>query len=253
MEKIKLYIRRGKGIGLLFLLASAVLATMFLMISLKSAYTEIKPEVVLVANEFLPITVKGGKIVEPANAYKRIELDFGGKGEKKDLFPVVLDTRNEVSSVPTEPQGLFITTDMVYAVTADQIRRLNLQTQQDGVLTKENFAEIMDGVVGYVSSFAAMILVAMYFLTLLLKTWLAALLGRVALKVMKKPEMLNMSGLMRLSAMTAAVTELGSYFVGMGFGLTGWHTFIIIVAVVLLVLYKMQPEDSKNDSILPGE
>lgn len=50
MEKIKLYIRRGKGIGLLFLLASAVLATMFLMISLKSAYTEIKPEVVLVAN-----------------------------------------------------------------------------------------------------------------------------------------------------------------------------------------------------------
>lgn len=83
MEKIKLYIRRGKGIGLLFLLASAVLATMFLMISLKSAYTEIKPEVVLVANEFLPITVKGGKIVEPANAYKRIELDFGGKGEKK--------------------------------------------------------------------------------------------------------------------------------------------------------------------------
>lgn len=32
MEKIKLYIRRGKGIGLLFLLASAVLATMFLMI-----------------------------------------------------------------------------------------------------------------------------------------------------------------------------------------------------------------------------
>ena len=144
MEKIKLYIRRGKGIGLLFLLASAVLATMFLMISLKSAYTEIKPEVVLVANEFLPITVKGGKIVEPANAYKRIELDFGGKGEKKDLFPVVLDTRNEVSSVPTEPQGLFITTDTVYAVTADQIRRLNLQTQQDGVLTKENFAEIMD-------------------------------------------------------------------------------------------------------------
>ena len=119
MEKIKLYIRRGKGIGLLFLLASAVLATMFLMISLKSAYTEIKPEVVLVANEFLPITVKGGKIVEPANAYKRIELDFGGKGEKKDLFPVVLDTRNEVSSVPTEPQGLFITTDTVYAVTAE--------------------------------------------------------------------------------------------------------------------------------------
>lgn len=101
------------------------------------------------------------------------------------MFPVVLDTRNEVSSVPTEPQGLFITTDTVYAVTADQIRRLNLQTQQDGVLTKENFAEIMDGVVGYVSSFAAMILVAMYFLTLLLKTWLAALLGRVALKVMK--------------------------------------------------------------------
>ena len=252
MEKIKLYIRRGKGIGLLFLLASAVLATMFLMISLKSAYTEIKPEVVLVANEFLPITVKGGKIVEPANAYKRIELDFGGKGEKKDLLPVVLDTRNEVSSVPTEPQGLFITTDTVYAVTADQIRRLNLQTQQDGVLTKENFAEIMDGVVGYVSSFAAMILVAMYFLTLLLKTWLAALRGRVALKVMKKPEMLNMSGLMRLSAMTAAVTELGSYFVGTGFGLTGWHTFIIIVAGVFIVLYQMQPEDSNNDSILPG-
>lgn len=78
-----------------------------------------------------------------------------------------------------------------------------------------------------------------------LETWLAALLGRVALKVMKKPEMLNISGLMRLSAMTAAVTELGSYFVGTGFGLTGWHTFIIIVAVVLLVLYKMQPEDSK--------
>ena len=81
MEKIKLYIRRGKGIGLLFLLASAVLATMFLMISLKSAYTEIKPEVVLVGIDFLPISVKGGIFVVPAIAFIRIELDFGGKGE----------------------------------------------------------------------------------------------------------------------------------------------------------------------------
>lgn len=86
MEKIKLYIRRGKGIGLLFLLASAVLATMFLMISLKSAYTEIKPEVVLVANEFLPITVKGGKSSNLPMRINALSLILAAKEKKRICF-----------------------------------------------------------------------------------------------------------------------------------------------------------------------
>ena len=52
MEKFILYIRQGKGIGALFLLAAAVLITMMLAISLRNSYSEAKPEIMLVANEF---------------------------------------------------------------------------------------------------------------------------------------------------------------------------------------------------------
>ncbi len=244
MEKILTYIKQGKGRGLLFLLASAVLLTIVLMFTLKNAYIELKPDIVLVANEFLPITVTDGKITEPANTYKRLDLDLGGEGHKKDIFPVVLDTRSETSAIPTEPQGLFIMPDTVYMISGTDIKRFSL-SMQNGVLNKENFTEIMNNVVGYLSVLVAVMMIVVVFLMYLLKTWLAALLGALGLKIMHKPDMLPFAGLMRLNAVLVAFFELAVFVVSWysGLPITGFQTFLIVVALELLFLYREKTQN----------
>ena len=135
MEKFILYIRQGKGIGALFLLAAAVLITMMLAISLRNSYSEAKPEIMLVANEFLPLTVKDGQVVQPVDAYKKVDIDLGQQGKPEDLFSVVLDTRADAKAPAMNELGIFITKDVVYLSSPNQIKRIQFQ---DGEFTKES-------------------------------------------------------------------------------------------------------------------
>ena len=160
MEKVKMYILQGKGIGLIFLLAAALLAALMMIFLLRGVYTEIKPEVELVAEEFLPVTIKGGKIVEPADTYKKLELGLGDENGDKQIYPIVLDTKNDASTfVPSGERGLFILSDVIYAVSAGEIRRISLATQPDGIFDKDDFTALMDKAVGALSSVVSVVLV----------------------------------------------------------------------------------------------
>ena len=67
MEKIFLYIKQGKGHGLLFLLATAIITTIIFSFSLKTVLNDIKPKALLVAEDFLPIEIKNKEIVSHPN------------------------------------------------------------------------------------------------------------------------------------------------------------------------------------------
>ena len=63
MEKIVNYIKNGKGIGFIFLLAVAVLITLIITIKFKEFSVPIREEIVTISKDFLPITVSEGKII----------------------------------------------------------------------------------------------------------------------------------------------------------------------------------------------
>lgn len=247
MEKVKLYILQGKGIGLIFLLAAALLAALMMIFLLRGVYTEAKPEVELVAEEFLPVTIKGGKIVEPADTYKKLELGLGGENGDKQIYPIVLDTENDASTfVPSGERGLFILSDVIYAVSAGEIRRISLATQPDGIFDKDDFTALMDKAVGALSSVVSVVLVGFCFVLYLLKTWLIALLAQLGQKVAKKAVLPDFRQLMRLGAVVVAVIEVlaaaGSFMFGMQMG--GFRAFVVEALAVAAVLYFNKFEDS---------
>ena len=130
MEKIINYIKNGKGLGLLFLLAGSVLITIMYMFVAKEMIKNFEPKVMLIANDFLPLTVNEQKITSPLDTYKRIEINLSDDEQSKDLFPVVLDTKNKNQDLKNEKIGLFITQDSIILKTFNDTKNLKLK---DGV------------------------------------------------------------------------------------------------------------------------
>ncbi len=241
MEKIKSYIWVGKGIGMVFLLAAAVLSALVMIFALRSMYAEVKPDILLIADEFLPFTFKSGKIVQPADTYKKIDLDLGGKGNSEDIFPVVLDTKHDMATfVPVGDKGLFILSDTIYSLFGGEIRRVSLETQADGLFTVDDFARILDNMVGMGAALVSVGLVVIFFLFYLLKVWLVTLLIRMGQKLMKKTILLQLGQLMRLSAIVVAGFEVFAMLCGQIFAvyLTNFQIFVVEFFIVAIVLFK---------------
>lgn len=242
MEKVVNYVRNGKGVGLLFILASSILVTIMTLLAVKSFYGEARPQFLMVAEDFLPITVKDGKIIEPADTYKRVELDLGEKGSKDDIFSVVLDTRENTTVLSKGENGLYIYKDAVHLVSPREVRVYNLQ---DGVWNRGNIEQLIDSSVGIIFGLVAIVLIGVLFIVLLFKTFIAALIGSLAQKITSKENSLDMPALMRLCAIGVSTFELllwGGKFIGIYF--TSLHLFIIVVVLELLFIFKMNTNEN---------
>lgn len=237
MEKIFTFIKQGKGIGLLFILASAVLITLMFSFVAKDIFSEIRPKLMLTAEDFLPITIKGGRIVEPANVYKRVTLDLGESGKAGDLFPVVLDTRNDSIEAPKEKYGLFLMRDTVYMVSPTQIRKFALQ---DGVWTMAEFEKLLDYVTGMFSSIAIVVMIAVFFIGGLFKAWVASVVGVLGLKLAKKSGAFDMMQLMRLNALSVSVLGVLVYALSIwsNINITGLQSFVVVLVLEFWYLFK---------------
>ncbi|MBP3688121.1 MAG: DUF1189 family protein [Alphaproteobacteria bacterium] len=240
MLQIINYIKKGKGVGLLIVLAAAVLSTIILMLSGRYVYSQARPQIMLIAQDFLPITVKDGKVVNPVGTYKRNDLGFGKPG---GVFPIVLDTREEISQLPTAKQGLFLMRDKIYTVSPTQKR---IFTWEDGVWDTERFETVLDYFSGIVFGILAIIGAAVFFLMYLFKTWLVSVLGLIGVKVMKKDEIFDFSVLMRLSAVLVCVMEIISFALNtvLAFSIPGKMIFFLAVALEWLFIGREKADEA---------
>lgn len=241
MEKIVNYVRNGKGVGLLFILAASVLVTIVFVLLAKGYYADARGQVLTVAGDFLPITVKSGVITDPLDTYKRVNIDFGQQGNPKDMFSVVLNTREDVSVSSGDAQGLYLLKDQIYVITPTQMRHYSLQ---DGFWNMERFEELMDDVVGVIFGSVSIVLIGILFLVCLVKTFFAAGLGLIVLKISGRNGLFDLSALMRLSAVLVAVLEVIRWAMTfLGIQLTGFGAFVIVVVLEMLFLFS----DKKNE------
>ena len=190
------------------------------------------------------VAVEDGKVVYPVDTYKKIDIDLGQQGKSEDLFSVVLDTRVEAKAPSMNEFGIFITKDVVYLSSPNQIKRIQLH---DGEFTKENFPEIVDGAVGTVSAIVVLLLLVFFFITYLVKAGFIVLFMSLILKFLKRKELVSTASLMRMSAVTVAGVELLVFAVDLMFNLAtaGMVRFAIALVLVLIGTLKILLPDNK--------
>ena len=243
MEKIINYVKNGKGIGILFLLAASVIIALIMMFSIKDIYSTLRPQASLIAEDILPLTIQNHKIVNPSNTYKRLYLTIGDTNADKFSFPVVLDTRHEASQMPQGKQGLYIMTDAVYMIAPTQIRRF--EYQNNGIIDMEMFETFADYISSTFFSIAAIGIIFVFFLSALFKTWIAALVGSFGQKFMTNNPNYTMSTLMRLCAILTAGLEVFSFVLGWTSqkGLTGFQIFVIVTIIELIFIHNEKSKE----------
>lgn len=232
MEKIANYVRKGRGIGFIFLFAAAVLVTLIVTIKFKDFAFYVSDEITKISGDFLPITVDNGKIVSPSNTYIRKELKFG---EDKDIktFPVVLDTRAETSVIPSEDYGFFVMTDSIYMIAKNEIKKISLS---DGTINQEIFNKKLDATMGSIFFVVSVFFIIVLCFNYLLETLLAAGIGYLFLKSSGKDEKYEFTSLMRLNSILVALLEvvIGALFINISFV----TTLLIAVLMQFYYLYK---------------
>ena len=238
MEKIVNYIKFGKGNGLLFLLATTVLITIFWLLFFKQFYNDFRPQLISVAEQITPITVQNGHIVKPEDTYKRLELKIGDDTNSDSIFPVVLDTREPVSELPKEKIGLFIMSDVVYLIAPTEIKKVSLK---DGVWTLQSVEEFLNYFSGVISMVISVVMITVLFGMMLIKTLLASALGKWAVEKFAKVENLSFDMFMRLSALVICLIEVGCiglvFFMGVHIG---WLLQVLIATLCIFFFFNKE-------------
>ena len=180
MEKLKNYILNGKGLGLLFLLASAVVMAVVSMFIFRSIYQDVKPSVILVAQDVLPVTIKNKEIVEPQNMYKKLSINIDEESNKNGI-DVILDTRDDVKYDRKE-EGIYITKNSVFITINNETKDIPLL---DGVVDVEKFETWLDGYVSIIGIMLSIVVICFIFVYTFIKTVVVMLIGMLCIKFSK--------------------------------------------------------------------
>ncbi len=243
MKKIVTYIKQGKGTGLLFLLAGAVIMTLFFIVPAKEMIKKLEPKIMLVAEDFLPITIENKKIISPADTYKRLDIDLSSDNSQKDIFPVVLDTKNQSPDLTNEKIGLFITKEAAFAATGAGLRKIEYI---DGTYDTNTFKQLLAQTFGKVSLIASVIFIGFFFINLLIKTIILSLAILVMYKLQKQKAPLNYQNFMRLSSIIIAALEIVNIILISIFSIptNGLHILLLGTILAFIYLQKYNSDDT---------
>lgn len=235
MNKILNYIRQGKGRGLIFLLAAAVLVTIFTVTFIKYQYNEFRPKLVSAMDELLPITVENGQIVSPQDTYKKIDLKLNEDDTSDVMISLILDTRAETAEISPNAYGIYFMKDKFYIVSPNKVE---MRPLNDGVWDKQKGEELLDYFVGALWLTISVVTLAALFVIFLIKTLIVVLFGKIAFKVFNKDATFDTLALMRLSAIVVAVIEMLSLVFGMFIPINGLQRLLIEIVLILLFVNK---------------
>ena len=232
MEKIFLYIKQGKGYGLLFLLATAIITTIIFSFSLKTVLNDIKPKALLVAEDFLPIEIKNKEIVSHPNTYKRTDLNFGANDKDNFILPVILDTQNPSEELTKEKTAIIITKKYFYITSPSDIKKLEYT---DGTYDINYFKSFLDKSIQSTTSTFSLLAICLFFIILLLKSLILTFLNSLILKIRKTP--INKEILMRLSALCISFIELLNLLIAKTINLEINELSTFLLAFLLSLIY----------------
>lgn len=143
MGKIINYIAKGQGLGIKYLLLFALILTIIFSINIKLVGDDtLVPMAQEIADEFLPIKIENGEIVEPLNVVKKHTVKVG-EGEYAESFDIIMDTTT-YNLDPTElKRGIYITRTAIYTVNDGDTKVHKLEDSME--LPSGDYTELFTG------------------------------------------------------------------------------------------------------------
>lgn len=123
MDKIKNYIRYGRGTGAFLIFVLAFVTALYYSISAKITLTASIPYIQEMLDDILPIEIKDGRVITPQNTIK--EINLLGQDTSKN-FPFIIDTTRD--KLPTEKltEGIYLSRSYLYTVSSTQVKSVKL-------------------------------------------------------------------------------------------------------------------------------
>ncbi len=238
MKKILDYIRYGEGLGIKFLLPFSLIVAIFLAATVKIEGNDVLvPAAQKVADEFLPIKIENGVIVEPADTVKTYSIAFDDENnDVNSNINVVLDTKVDYFEPSELKQGIYISRRALYSVTKRETKMYNFEESlyipqgdySDLFKTILNWSVLFVGIFGFIGVAIGFFIAIIFYAVC--SYAVSAFLGKSFLFDLR----------MRLSTLAFMTT----YVVFTVLGWFGFSSFIIFFVAVLAlqgVIFKEIP------------
>jgi len=230
MLKLINYIKNGKGIGAIWLLILGAVLAFYTAFKVNKSLPLAIPYVQDLADEFLPIKIEDGKIVDPVETIKKHEYQLG-----KDHLTLTLDTTKDVLEEQDMMQGIYVTRSYIYTINGKEVRRQALQGSYN--IEKRDYTPLLQKIVNWVVWGIALIGPFFNFVLFLIAvliyafcTGLACVLNKVSLDFKRK---------MRLNTVLfIGLYTLVTILQYAGLQISTFTFFLIMIALQLLLVKK---------------
>lgn len=236
MNKIKNYILNGQGLGIKFLAALAILASLVFAIFVRVEGAHYIPYAQEVADQMLPIKIVDGQIVQPLNTFKMAQIRIEGKSSPLAL-PLVLDTRVSNLDANLLPEGVYVTRTNIYTVTNNQIKVIKLEG--DNFIPKADYTEVFKSWLNWSAFVLGICGIVLLFVLYFILTMFYALCAQLIAKIARKD--MNFERRMRLSALVlvaAYIIFLPLSFIGIDSSLL---FFVVVICALAWFIIKCAP------------
>ena len=231
MQKIISYIKNGKGIGALWLLIFGAFKAFYLAYNVNRFLPDLIPYVQNLADEFLPIKIENGKVIEPIETIKTHDYQVG-----KDHIVLKLDTTKDILDEEDLAQGIYLTRSYFYTINGQEIRRQTLKG--DINLEKRDYVPFLQTLVKWIVWGVLIIGPFLYFTCFLIAvlfyafcTGLSCVLNKTELDFKKKMR-LNTVLFIGLYIVTFALESVGLNISTLAF-------FLAMIALELVTVKKI--------------
>ena len=232
MNKMLSYIKNGRGIGALWLLAFALLFSFWSAYHFNKFLPTAIPYIQQTADELLPIKIEKSQVVEPQNTIKSYTYTVAN-----EPFVITIDTTKDVLEEGDHPTGLYLTKSYFYAVNDKEIRRQKLAENLE--LPKQDYRPMMKKVINWTVSTLAILGPLVMFVYCLIGVLFYAFCSGLAC-VLNKTE-LSFKAKMRLNSLLfIAVYFIFTLIAYLGLNLSTLAFFCVMIALQIVTVKQLK-------------
>lgn len=237
MNKLFNYIRNGKGIGALFLLALSVIYVTVIAITFSLDSKEIIEKTQKVSEQLLPLKIENRVLVEPLNERREASFNIG---EEKISFAV--DSTVDSFDPSTLSQGIFLSRKNIYIVSSAQTK---IEAYGENLtLPKGDYRDAITQFLYMIKWTVILVALVALFVMYLIFTLFYAFCAGILASILKKK--MTFDAKMRLSALCfSAIVLISTILDIVGINLNWMIFFIFVLALQFLYLFKVSPEENQ--------
>ena len=171
MTKLLNYIVHGKDSGAFLLFVLAFFAAIYMSFDFRAPMLDMVPYAQEQADKMLPITVEDGKVIDPVQTVREVDLfTHDDENTKDDGLVFVLDTTlDELTNTDQLPEGFYLTRSYFYHVDKNNLDRTRLEGSF--TLEKKDYTESLKNYVDFAVLLTAALALVVMFIYFLFWAW----------------------------------------------------------------------------------